>query len=334
LGGNLTLQAGRSILLNSSITTDNGNLALTANETAPNGVITADRDPGAALITQAAGTTLNAGSGAITITLTDGLGRTGTQATSGTITLGNVTTSGSLTVTNSGLTAGSDVLASGTLRGAALVKMTATGALGSATAPLQVATASLSAGAASGIHIDINSASPAPVTVTNLTNTTSGDIVLNAHGGATTTSLVSNPGGNVTINSFSPLDIGAGISAGNSIFLSTAAGASSASNDMSLAGPFTYNSAGAFEVAIGLGGQLQLLTGSTPLILTAPLFPNPVNITRFTFVQESTDILQLDANTVIQGTNQLILANNAPSADDLQKKNEENKKKKEAAACK
>jgi hypothetical protein len=44
--------------------------------------------------------------------------------------------------------------------------------------------------------------------------------------------------------------------------------------------------------------------------------------------------LVLEGNAVIQGTNQLVLTNNAPSADDLQKKNEENKKKKEAAACK
>jgi hypothetical protein len=42
----------------------------------------------------------------------------------------------------------------------------------------------------------------------------------------------------------------------------------------------------------------------------------------------------LDANTVIQGTNQLILTNNAPSADDLQKKQKEDKQKREAAACK
>jgi hypothetical protein len=327
------MQAGRSIVLNSSITTDNGNLTLTANETGPNGVDPLNRDPGAAVITQAAGTTLNAGSGSVTITITDGLGRIGTQADTGAISLANVSTSGNLTVTNAGLTAGSDVRATGTLRGGALAKLTATGALGSATAPLQLATANLSAVAASGIHIDTNSASPAPVTVLNLTNTTSGDIVLNAHGGATTTTLVSNLGGNVFINSFSPLDITAGISAGNSIFLSTSGGTGT-SNDMSLAGLYTYNtSTGAFEVTVGLGGQLQLFTGSTPLVLTAPLFPNPVNITRFTFVQETADQLGLDANTVIQGTNQLILANNAPSADDLQKKNEENKKRKEAAAC-
>jgi hypothetical protein len=37
---------------------------------------------------------------------------------------------------------------------------------------------------------------------------------------------------------------------------------------------------------------------------------------------------------VIQGTNQLILGNNAPSAEDLQKRNEDAKKKKEAVVCK
>src|SRR5882672_3764667 len=333
LGGSLTLQAGRSILLNSSITTDNGNLALTANETAPNGVITAERDPGAAVITQAAGTTLNAGSGAITITLTNGLGRTGTQADNGAISLANVTTSGNLTVTNGGAAVGSDVLASGTLRGGALVKMTATGALGRATAPLEVATAALQAGAATGIYINTNSAAPAMVNVLALTNITSGDIVLNAHGGATTTSLVSNPGGNVTINSFSPLDIGGGITAGNSIFLSTGGSPSSAANDMSLAGLYTYNiSTGAFDVTVGVGGALTLFTGSTPLVLTAPLFPNPLNITQFTFLKD-TGSIGLGANTVIDATNKLAKTDTIPTIDELEKKGKDAKKK-EAVACK
>jgi len=44
------------------------------------------------------------------------------------------------------------------------------------------------------------------------------------------------------------------------------------------------------------------------------------------------DVL-LAANSTIRGTNQLALANNAPSAEDQQKKNEDNKKKNQAAAC-
>ncbi len=54
-GGDLTLQAGRSIILNASITTGNGNLTLIANDTTADGVITADRQPGTGLITMGPG---------------------------------------------------------------------------------------------------------------------------------------------------------------------------------------------------------------------------------------------------------------------------------------
>jgi filamentous hemagglutinin family protein len=74
--GNLTLQAGRSILVNANITTDNGNLNLYANEDLAAGVVNAQRDPGAAEITMAAGTTINAGSGSVHIRLEDGTGKT------------------------------------------------------------------------------------------------------------------------------------------------------------------------------------------------------------------------------------------------------------------
>ncbi len=60
-GGALTLQAGRSLLLNGSITTDHGNLTLIANDTLANGVQDTHRDAGAAEITMASGTALNAG---------------------------------------------------------------------------------------------------------------------------------------------------------------------------------------------------------------------------------------------------------------------------------
>ncbi|HLP02153.1 MAG TPA: YDG domain-containing protein [Opitutaceae bacterium] len=111
-GGALTLQAGRSILLNNSITTDNGALTLVANETTAAGVVDAQHDAGAAAITMAGGTSIDAGSGAVSITLKDGAGKTNT--TSGTITLRDIT-AGSLSVTNNGPTAGSDIVASGAL---------------------------------------------------------------------------------------------------------------------------------------------------------------------------------------------------------------------------
>ena len=75
-GGNLTLQAGRSLLINANITTDNGNLTLTANDTVANGVVDADRDSGSAVITQAGGTTLDVGTGTLTINLRNSTDKT------------------------------------------------------------------------------------------------------------------------------------------------------------------------------------------------------------------------------------------------------------------
>ena len=70
----------------------------------------------------------------------------------------------------------------------------------------------------------------------------------------------------------------------NGIFLSTAGVSRNGTppNDMTLNGPFTYStSTGTFEVTIGAFGALHLAGG---LALTAPLFPNPLNIKSFTFV--------------------------------------------------
>src|SRR5262249_51248938 len=71
-GGALTLQAGRSIVLNASITTDNGALTLIANDQQANGVVDSERDPGNAVISMAPGTSLNTGSGPLTVALRDG----------------------------------------------------------------------------------------------------------------------------------------------------------------------------------------------------------------------------------------------------------------------
>ena len=76
LGGNLTLQAGRSILVNANITTSNGSVTLVANETAVHGVVDANRDPGAASLSLAAGVSLNAGTGLVSLQLLDGAGNT------------------------------------------------------------------------------------------------------------------------------------------------------------------------------------------------------------------------------------------------------------------
>ena len=75
-GGDLTLQAGRSITLGSSIVTDNGALTLIANDHLANGVIDHDREAGDAEIVMAGGVSINAGAGTVTIDLRQGIGKT------------------------------------------------------------------------------------------------------------------------------------------------------------------------------------------------------------------------------------------------------------------
>ncbi len=100
--GALTLDAGRSLLLNASITTDSGNLTLIANDTAANGVVAADRMPGAAAITVGSGAALNAGTGVLTIDMAGGTGITTTAP--GGISLGSVIAGSVVSSTNVGLT--------------------------------------------------------------------------------------------------------------------------------------------------------------------------------------------------------------------------------------
>jgi filamentous hemagglutinin family protein len=71
-GGDLTLQAGRSILLNADVHTGNGNLTLVANDTAASGVVAAYRDKGPGNIIQKSGTTIDAGSGIVKLQVRDG----------------------------------------------------------------------------------------------------------------------------------------------------------------------------------------------------------------------------------------------------------------------
>ena len=112
-GGNLLLQAGRRVLLNANITTANGNLTLTANDTAADGVVNADRQSGSAGICMAAGTTLNVGSGTLAINLLNGAGNTYNAV--GVATLANVAAASTL------LGAGT-VLANGAISGPVTVQ--------------------------------------------------------------------------------------------------------------------------------------------------------------------------------------------------------------------
>ena len=116
-GGNLELNAGKSILINANITTDNGNLTMVSNDRQANGVVDTARSTGKAEITMAPGTTIDAGSGEVTIELRDGSGNSNRE--SGEVTLRTITAR-TISAVNSGANAGSGInLASGSLTASA-----------------------------------------------------------------------------------------------------------------------------------------------------------------------------------------------------------------------
>ncbi|MBO6865011.1 MAG: filamentous hemagglutinin N-terminal domain-containing protein, partial [Alphaproteobacteria bacterium] len=98
-GGNITLQAGRHVNLNANILSDDGNISITAGDTAADA---GNRDAGIAALTMADGISLNAGSGDITLVMGDNNG--------GAINLENLTTTGNVLVRNEGNSGSADIL--------------------------------------------------------------------------------------------------------------------------------------------------------------------------------------------------------------------------------
>ncbi len=105
--GRLTLQAGRSILLNANMTTGNGYLTLVGNDTLANGVVDAHRDAGIAEISMADGVSLDAGTGAVSITLGNGAAKTNSE--SGNISLRTISAA-TISAVNLGGTDGSGIV--------------------------------------------------------------------------------------------------------------------------------------------------------------------------------------------------------------------------------
>lgn len=95
-----TIRAGRSILVNANVTTNNGNLTLIANDTLADGVVDAFRDPGTAVVSIGGGTTINVGSGNLNIQLLDGAGLT--NIASGDVSIGTALSGATLRATGGG----------------------------------------------------------------------------------------------------------------------------------------------------------------------------------------------------------------------------------------
>jgi len=236
-GINLTMQAGRSIIVNANITTNNGAVTLTANETVANGVQDVDRAPGAAVVTMAAGTTIDAGDQDITIRVSTG---PNTNNTSGDITLGDLTTTGHVLVVNDGPTAGSGIVRATPLSSitAASVALDVNGAggggeIGESGSPIRVDASYIEArGQSAGIFIESLNVGVTTIGgaalggLTGISTSPGGHIELSATLGTeiTVSEAVSADGsGNVTLNAGAGvLNIVAAVSSvsGNLTFIS------------------------------------------------------------------------------------------------------------------
>jgi hypothetical protein len=248
----------------------------------------------------------------------NGVTLTATGAGSG-IALGGGVNAGTGTAT---LSAGGDITSSivgnYAVQGNSVSLNSGGGALGSALAQLEIGTSNLDAVGTNGIFLDLNAFSPVFATVNTLRNTTSGDIIVNAHGGARFLTLVDNPHGNVSITTFSPLDIMAGINAGSSISLTTSG---TGSNDMFLDGTFTNNALGGFDVVLGPTGVLTHGANFSRVIIGATPAPDP--------------ILNLALNTTNNSTNTATNTQQVTvTTEEVEKKEKENKQKKDAPVCK
>ncbi|MGO9915982.1 MAG: invasin domain 3-containing protein [Isosphaeraceae bacterium] len=114
--GSLTLEAGRSVVLDASIDTAGGNLLLVANDSVADGVINSQRDPGDADITMAPGATVTTGAGMLSIDLENSTDKTNNS--SGAVTLLGVSTgattlssTSALGISINGTTAGDGMMA-------------------------------------------------------------------------------------------------------------------------------------------------------------------------------------------------------------------------------
>ncbi|MCY2987772.1 MAG: hypothetical protein NTY19_07905, partial [Planctomycetota bacterium] len=236
-GKTLTVQAGRSIIISADISTNNGAITMTANETVLNGVVNAQRNAGAAVITMASGTTIDAGNADITIQISTG---PTTNNTSGDITLDDLTTVGDVLVVNNGPTAGSGIVR---VSGASLITATTValdvngagggGNIGSLGNEIGVMTTSLEARSQSaGVFIASSKGvilgGAALGTLTGISTSSGGAIaVTTVVGGITVSEAISGTGG-IALTSQNTLAINNAVNAGGGSVALTTTGAGNA----------------------------------------------------------------------------------------------------------
>jgi hypothetical protein len=87
--GSLTIESGRSIIIDAKIDTAGGNLTLIANASLSDGVVDTERDPGDAVIAEQSGASIDTGTGALTVNLEDSTDKTNNGAGAVTLPLVN-----------------------------------------------------------------------------------------------------------------------------------------------------------------------------------------------------------------------------------------------------
>jgi Ca2+-binding RTX toxin-like protein len=273
-GGNLTLDAGRTVLLFGSITTGNGNLTLIANDNVADGVVDSQRGSGVAAVTMSAGTALNTGTGNLTVTLGTGAGNT--NFASDDITLGDITAK-NVTISNDG-PGDASIGGTGVGSGVDTASVTASGNL-----IIQSTGDITQAGA-------LAQGDPDVINVAGTTRLTAVDIVvLNNHQNVFTgTVTYTIPGGDVTIDAAGNLTLAStaaantltvnagGILTTNAFFRVSGASSFTAGTirlnavQTNLQGPVTLSSTGTIDVVNSSALTLGDLTLAGAAHLTAP----------------------------------------------------------------
>jgi filamentous hemagglutinin family protein len=224
----------------------------------------------------------------------------------------------------------SAIIGSYAVSGGAVVLTSTGGAIGSETAPLQVGTTVLSAAGNTGVSIELNTLSPAFAAVDSLVNTGAGDILLLAHGGARTNTEILNAGGDISIKTFSPLQVLDGADAAGGITLETSG---IFANGMLLDGTFSHTTG--FKVVIGPSGLL--LKGSAFVgSITEQIGGEELSGSTLLAINDIFQAVSQTTNAITQTSN-IVSGNPSPSGsvtDKDEKKDKEDKDKKGLGVCK
>ncbi|NES07669.1 MAG: hypothetical protein F6K22_35730, partial [Okeania sp. SIO2F4] len=297
---NLEIKAGRNINVNADINTSggNGNITLSANDNNANANY---REPGQANITMATDTTLDAGSGNITIQM-------GTLGEVGDITLSNLRTAGTVTVDTTG---GNIFRASDNslIKADSVIFQTRNnGGIGLSTQPIRLEVNNLEARGGSGgaffnsptQEISIGNATDA---IRGILTSSGGDVEISAEGDITVTEPIStftNNGkaGNISLNSTGVIDtsitqlISRSYDAAGNITLNTESNIQTANVDSR-----SFGNGDAGDITLEAGGEINTSKGR---LESTSMTSNGGDITLEAEGNIDTSFL-LTATTTIQG---------------------------------